>query len=46
MATIFDDISRKMAAPLIGWGITERIGLTYNTEILLGPQPERSGLLG
>jgi len=33
-ASVFDYVSEQLDAPLIGWGVTERDGLTYNTEIL------------
>lgn len=33
-AAVFDHISAEVGAPLIGWGITEREGITYNTQIL------------
>lgn len=33
-AAVFDRISEEADAPLVGWAITERGGLTYNTQIL------------
>ncbi len=33
-AAVFDRISGEADAPLVGWAITERGGLTYNTQIL------------
>ena len=33
-AAVFDRVSRQAGAPLIGWAVTERGGLTYNTQIL------------
>ena len=33
-AAAFDRVSRQAGAPLIGWAVTERGGLTYNTQIL------------
>lgn len=33
-AEVFDLISEEFDAPLVGWGITERGGRIYNTEIL------------
>lgn len=33
-AAVFDRIAEEADAPLVGWAITERGGLTYNTQIL------------
>lgn len=33
-ASVFDEVSRGMDAPFVGWAVTERGGRTYNTEIL------------
>ncbi|MBX3309353.1 MAG: apolipoprotein N-acyltransferase [Cryobacterium sp.] len=33
-AAVFDRISEQAGAPLVGWAITQRGGLTYNTQIL------------
>lgn len=33
-ATVFDEVSRQMDAPFVGWAVTERDDRTYNTEIL------------
>jgi apolipoprotein N-acyltransferase len=33
-AQVFDFVSAEFDAPLVGWGITEREGRIYNTEIL------------
>lgn len=33
-AGAFDYISKQFDAPLVGWAVTERDGLTYNTEML------------
>ncbi|MBX3100747.1 MAG: apolipoprotein N-acyltransferase [Salinibacterium sp.] len=33
-AAVFDEVSRQMGAPLVGWAVTERNDRTYNTEIL------------
>lgn len=33
-AAVFDEVSRRMDAPFVGWAITEREDRTYNTEIL------------
>lgn len=33
-AAVFDEVSRRMGAPFVGWAITDRGGRTYNTEIL------------
>lgn len=33
-ADVFDRISEQAGAPLAGWAVTERGGLTYNTQIL------------
>lgn len=33
-AAVFDRISEETAAPLVGWAVTQRGGLTYNTQIL------------
>lgn len=33
-ASVFDTVSEQLNAPLIGWGVTERDGLTYNSVIL------------
>ena len=32
-ASVFDRVSEELSAPLIGWGVTERDGLTYNSVI-------------
>ena len=36
-ASVFDSVSRQLHAPLVGWAITERLGQTYNTELLWKP---------
>ena len=36
-ARVFDLITEEFDAPLVGWGITERDGKFYNTEILWEP---------
>ena len=33
-AHVFDLLSREFDAPFVGWGVTERDGVFYNTEIL------------
>jgi apolipoprotein N-acyltransferase len=33
-ASAFDYVSEQLDAPLVGWAVTERDGLTYNTELL------------
>lgn len=33
-AEVFQYISDELQAPLVGWAVTERDGLTYNTELL------------
>ncbi len=33
-ASAFDVVSEQLDAPLVGWAVTERDGLTYNTAIL------------
>lgn len=33
-ARVFDLVSEELNAPLVGWGVTERDGKVYNTEIL------------
>jgi apolipoprotein N-acyltransferase len=33
-ASAFDYVSEQLDAPLVGWGVTERDGKVYNTEIL------------
>ncbi len=33
-AEVFDEVSREMNAPFVGWAVTERGDRTYNTEIL------------